>query len=57
MITFPYAVKYNGVIYPANTPIEEIKVEPLEVPEETPDVEVPEETPEENKKPSRKKGD
>lgn len=25
MITFPYAVKYNGVIYPANTPIKETK--------------------------------
>lgn len=31
---FPYAVKYNGKIYPAYTEIEEIKPEPLEkVPE------------------------
>ena len=27
---FPYAVKYNGVIYPANTEIEEVKPEPIE---------------------------
>lgn len=29
---FPYAVKYNGYIYPANTEIEEIKPEPLKTP-------------------------
>lgn len=27
---FPYAVKYNGVIYPANTEIKEVKPEPIE---------------------------
>ena len=27
---FPYAVKYNGVIYPANTEIKEMKPVPLE---------------------------
>lgn len=25
MLTYPYAVKYNGVIYPANTAIEEVE--------------------------------
>lgn len=33
---YPYAVKYNGVVYPANTEIEEVKAEPLE---KTPEVE------------------
>lgn len=49
MLIFPYAVKYNGVIYPANTPIEEVKVEPLEK------VETKVEAPKGEKKPTRKR--
>lgn len=46
MLTFPYAVKYNGVIYPANTPIKEVKAEPLETPKGAP-----------KKPPAKRKGD
>lgn len=32
---FPYAVKYNGVIYPANAEIKEVKPLKKEAPKET----------------------
>ena len=35
-IKYPYAVKYKGVIYPANTEIEEVATEAPKV-EETPE--------------------
>lgn len=47
---FPYAVKYNGVVYPANTEIVEVKPEPIEIKDEPTEVKPP-------KKKSAPKGD